>query len=96
MKKIVKGNDFTMRIPVMKLVDGEKQAFPLPGCTDIVVRACSAYRRYELTYTVDAKEDNVCWHVSRATRYPWARMPWRCAARYSATTGAATSMSNSR
>lgn len=59
MKKIVKGNDFTMRIPVMKLVDGEKQAFPLPGCTDIVVRACSAYRRYELTYTVDAKEDNV-------------------------------------
>lgn len=59
MKKIVKGNDFTMRIPVMKIVDGEKQAFPLPGCTDIVVRACSAYRRYELTYTVDAKEDNV-------------------------------------
>ena len=59
MKKIVKGNDFTMRIPVMKLVDGEKQAFPLPGCTDIVVRACSAYRRLELAYTVDAKEDNV-------------------------------------
>lgn len=59
MKKIVKGNDFTMRIPVMKIVDGEKQAFPLPGCTDIVVRACSAYRRLELAYTVDAKEDNV-------------------------------------
>ena len=59
MKKIVKGNDFTMRIPVVKLVDGEKQAFPLPGCTDIVVRACSAYRRLELAYTVDAKEDNV-------------------------------------
>ena len=59
MKKIVKGNDFTMRIPVVKIVDGEKQAFPLPGCTDIVVRACSAYRRLELAYTVDAKEDNV-------------------------------------
>lgn len=27
MKKIVKGNDFTMRIPVVKMVDGEKQAF---------------------------------------------------------------------
>ena len=59
MKRIVRGNDFTMRIPVMKIVDGEKVAFPLPGCTDIVVRLCSAYRRLELAYTIDAKEDNV-------------------------------------
>lgn len=59
MKKIVRGNDFTMRIPVVKIVDGEKVAFPLPGCTDIVVRLCSAYRRLELAYTIDAKEDNV-------------------------------------
>lgn len=59
MKKIVKGNDFIMRIPVMKIVNGEKQAFPLPGCTDIMVRLCSAFRRYELGYTIDAKDDNV-------------------------------------
>lgn len=59
MKKIVKGNDFIMRIPVMKIVDGEKQAFPLPACADIMVRLCSAFRRYELTYTIDAKDDNV-------------------------------------
>lgn len=59
MKKIVKGNDFIMRIPVMKIVDGEKQAFPLPACTDIMVRLCSAFRRYDLTYTIDAKDDNV-------------------------------------
>lgn len=59
MKKIVKGNDFTMRIPVVKMVDGEKQAFPLPGCTDLVVRLCSGFSRYELTHTIDAKEDNV-------------------------------------
>ena len=59
MKRIVRGNDFTMRIPVAKIVDGEKVAFPLPGCTDIVVRLCSAYRRLELAYTIDAKEDNV-------------------------------------
>ena len=59
MKKIVKGNDFIMRIPVVKIVEGEKVAFPLPGCTDIVVRLCSAYRRLELAYTIDAKEDNV-------------------------------------
>ena len=48
-----------MRIPVVKIVEGEKVAFPLPGCTDIVVRLCSAYRRLELAYTIDAKEDNV-------------------------------------
>ena len=59
MKRIVRGNDFTMRIPVAKIVDGEKVAFPLPGCTDIVVRLCSAYRRLELAHTIDAKEDNV-------------------------------------
>lgn len=59
MKKIVKGNDFIMRIPVMKIVDGEKVAFPLPACTDIVARLCSAFRRYELAYTIDAKDDNV-------------------------------------
>lgn len=59
MKKIVKGNDFIMRIPVMKIVNSEKQAFPLPACTDIMVRLCSAFRRYELTYTIDAKDDNV-------------------------------------
>lgn len=59
MKRIVRGNDFTMRIPVVKIVDGEKVAFPLPGCTDIMVRLCSAYRRLELAHTIDAKEDNV-------------------------------------
>lgn len=59
MKKIVRGNDFTMRIPVVKIVEGEKVAFPLPACTDIVVRLCSAYRRLELAYTIDAKDDNV-------------------------------------
>lgn len=59
MKRIVRGNDFTMRIPVVKIVDGEKVAFPLPGCTDIVVRLCSEFRRLELAHTIDAKEDNV-------------------------------------
>ena len=40
MKKIVKGNDFTLKIPVMKMVDGTAQSFPLPACTDIVVQVC--------------------------------------------------------
>lgn len=35
MKKIVKGNDFTQRILVKKMVEGQPQAFPLPACTEV-------------------------------------------------------------
>ena len=59
MKKIVKGNDFTLRIPVMKMVEGEAQAFPLPACTDVVVQVCNQFRRIPLAFTIDVKEDNV-------------------------------------
>lgn len=59
MKKIVRGNDFTLRVPVMKIVDGEKVAFPLPGCTDIKVNIVNQYRRVALGYTIDVSEDNV-------------------------------------
>lgn len=59
MKKIVRGNDFTLRIPVMKIVDGERVAFPLPGCTDIKVNVVNQYRRVALGYTIDVSADNV-------------------------------------
>lgn len=59
MKKIVKGNDFTLRIPVMKMVEGEPQAFPLPACTDIAVQVCNQFRRIPLAFEIDVKEDNV-------------------------------------
>ena len=59
MKKIVKGNDFTLRIPVMKMVDGQAQAFPLPACTDIAVQVCNQFRRIPLAFEIDVKEDNV-------------------------------------
>lgn len=59
MKKIVRGNDFTLRVPVMKIVDGEKVAFPLPGCTDVKVNIVNQYRRVALGYTIDVSEDNV-------------------------------------
>lgn len=59
MKKIVKGNDFTLRIPVMKMVEGEPQAFPLPACTNVVVQVCNQFRRIPLAFTIDVKEDNV-------------------------------------
>lgn len=59
MKKIVKGNDFTLRIPVMKMVGGTAQVFPLPACTDVVVQVCNQFRRIPLAFTIDVKEDNV-------------------------------------
>lgn len=59
MKKIVKGNDFTLRIPVMKMVEGQAKAFPLPACTDIVVQVCNQFKRIPLVFEIDFKEDNV-------------------------------------
>lgn len=59
MKKIVRGNDFTLRIPVKKIVNGEQVAFPLPACTDIVVNIVNQYRRVALSYTIDTTEDNI-------------------------------------
>ena len=59
MKKIVRGNDFTLRIPVRKVVNGEQVAFPLPTCTDIVVNIVNQYRRVSLAYSIDTAEDNI-------------------------------------
>lgn len=59
MKRIVRGNDLKLRVPVMKIVDGAKVAFPLPGCTDIKVNIVNQYRRIALSYTIDVSEDNV-------------------------------------
>ena len=59
MKKIVKGNDFTLKIPVTKMVEGQAQAFPLPACTDVVVQVCNQFRRTPLAFSIDVKEDNV-------------------------------------
>lgn len=59
MKKIVKGNDFTLRIPVKKMVEGQAKAFPLPACTDVVVQVCNQFKRIPLAFEIDVKEDNV-------------------------------------
>lgn len=59
MKKIVKGNDFTLKIPVSKMVEGQLQAFPLPACTDVVVQVCNQFRRTPLAFEIDVKEDNI-------------------------------------
>ena len=59
MKHITKGNDFLMRIPVVRVYNGERIPMPLPACTDIIVNICSPYRRISLAYTIDVTEDNV-------------------------------------
>ena len=59
MKHITKGNDFIMRIPVVRIYNGERIPMPLPACTDIIVNICSQYRRISFAYTIDVTEDNV-------------------------------------
>ena len=41
------------------MVDGEQVAFPLPACTNLAVRIVNAYRRINLSCTIDASADNV-------------------------------------
>ena len=60
MKKIVKGNDFTLKIPVSKYVDGKLTAYPLPGCTDIEVALVSKLdKQYVLPFTIGTEDDHV-------------------------------------
>lgn len=59
MKKIVRGNDFTLRVPVRKIVNGEQVSFPLTDCTDIAVHVVSKYKRTALPYTIDKESDDV-------------------------------------
>lgn len=59
MKKIVRGNDFTLRIPVKKIVNGEQVSFPLTDCTDIAVHVVSKYKRTALPATIDKESNDV-------------------------------------
>lgn len=59
MKKIVRGNDFTLRIPVKKIVNGEQVSFPLTDCTDIAVHVVSQYKRTALPDTIDKESNDV-------------------------------------
>lgn len=58
-KKITRGNDFVMRIPVTKIVGGEAFAFPLRACTSITVNLVNAYRRYTLTHNIEDGTYNI-------------------------------------
>lgn len=59
MKKIVRGNDFTCRVPVRKIVNGEKQRFPLPACEEIEVNLVNAFRRRKMEYTIGVEDDSL-------------------------------------
>lgn len=59
MKKIVRGNDFTLRIPVRKIIAGKQERFPLPGCTHVQVNLVNAFRRVPLEFTISASDDSL-------------------------------------
>ena len=59
MKKIVKGNDFTMLVRVMKVVDGGRVPFSLPSCEEVHAFAVGLYRKYGLAARVSASDDSV-------------------------------------
>ena len=59
MKKIVRGNDFTLRVPVRKIVGGEAQKFPLPACEEVAVNLVNAYHRRALSFVISAEDDSL-------------------------------------
>lgn len=59
MKKIVRGNDFTLRVPVRRIVNGEKERFPLPACEEIEVNLVNAFRRRKMEYTIGVEDDSL-------------------------------------
>lgn len=59
MKKITKGNDFRMYIPVCRIVEGAQIEFPLPACTDIEVNLSNTFAKIGISYSIDREHDNV-------------------------------------
>ena len=59
MKKIVRGNDFTMRVPVRKIVGGEVEKFPLPACEEVEVNLVNAFRRKRMAHTIGVEDDSL-------------------------------------
>ena len=59
MKKIVRGNDFTLRVPVRKIVGGEAEKFPLPACEEVEVNLVNAFRRRRMTHTIGVEDDSL-------------------------------------
>lgn len=56
MKKIVRGNDVVLQIPVRRMVGGESYAMPLAACESVTVSLVNAYKRYGLEWTIDPDE----------------------------------------
>lgn len=60
MKKIVRGNDFVLQIPVKRVSGGTAEAFPLGACDEVSVSLVNSYKRYALTWRLaDDAEGNV-------------------------------------
>ena len=57
--KIVRGNDFTLRVPVRKIVGGEAEKFPLPACEEVEVNLVNAFRRRRMAHTIGVEDDSL-------------------------------------
>ena len=59
MKRVVRGNDFTLRVPVRRIVNGEKESFPLPACDGVEVNLVNAFRRRRMAHTIGVEDDSL-------------------------------------
>lgn len=64
MKKIVRGNDFVLQIPVERVSGGAHVAFPLGACESVSVSLVNSYKRYTLAWRLS---DDAAGNVLLAT-----------------------------
>ena len=48
-----------LRVPVRRIVNGEKERFPLPACEEIEVNLVNAYRRRKMPHTIGVEDDSL-------------------------------------
>ena len=48
-----------LRVPVRRIVNGEKEIFPLPACEEIEVNLVNAYRRRKMPHTIGVEDDSL-------------------------------------
>lgn len=48
-----------LRVPVRRIVNGEKERFPLPACEEIEVNLVNAFRRRKMEYTIGVEDDSL-------------------------------------
>lgn len=58
-RKIVRGNDFYLRIPLRRIADGTRVPFPILSSNNVAVSLVNQYRRYLLDRKTDPSDSSV-------------------------------------